>query len=376
MNEKEVAELRRRLTPERSAITHIHGCYVGEKKEIISTFTQSVGLMPQPEAEKVLGLLKKTLSGTLNRNLLDVCFATMQVADSEEHRRLMSLRDSGAADENERNEFYQTVIHALELEGHYLILLAHDRYDVPYRAKDDVEMEDSSTEVFSHILCAVCPVKPTKPVLSYFARENEFHTLAPDWVVGAPQVGFLFPAFDDRATNIYNALYYTRDVGEIHPELIDGLFRVQPIMPAAEQETTFRSVLGDTLEEDCSLDVVQAVDGHLRELIETHKASKDPEPLTLSKGAMKTVLRGCGVEARRVERFEQKYDESFGADKGLSPRNLVNPRQIEILTPDVTIRVAPDKGDLVTTRVIDGKKYILIRADEGAEVNGVAIQIK
>lgn len=376
MNEREVAELRRRLKPEKSAITHIHGCYVGEKKEVISTFTQSVGLMPQPEAEKVMGLLKKTLSGTLGRNLLDVCFATMQVADSEEHRRLMSLRNARVSEEEGRNDFYQQIIQSLELEGNYLILLAHDSYDVPYRSRDDVEQEDASAEVYSYIICAVCPVKPTKPVLSYFVRENEFHTLAPDWVVAQPEVGFLFPAFDDRSANIYNALYYSRDIGEIHPELIEGLFRTQPIMPAAQQETTFRSVLGDTLEEDCSLKVVQAVDDQLRELIETHKAGKAPENLTLSKGAVKSMLRGCGVEPRRVERFEQKYDDSFGADASITPRNVVNTKQIEIVTPDVTIKVSADRGDLVETRVIDGKKYILIRADDGAEVNGVAINIK
>lgn len=376
MNEREVAELRRRLKPEKSAITHIHGCYVGEKKEIISSISQSVGLMAQPEAERLMGLLKKALSGTLGKNLLDISFTTMQVADSDEHRLLMGLRDSGLGDEEILGEFYRRVIEGLEMEGNYLILLAHDRYDVPYRSRDGEEQEDASAEVYSHLICAVCPVKPTKPALSYFVRENEFHTLEPDWVVAAPEIGFLFPAFDDRSTNLYNALYYTRDIGEIHPEFIDGIFRTQPIMPAAEQKTAFRSVLGETLEEDCSLKVVQAVDDQMRELIETHKASKVPEPLSLSKGAVKSMLRGCGVDGRRVEAFERKYDESFGADTGITPRNVVDTRQIEILTPDVTIRVSAERGDLVETRVIDGKKYILIRADDGAEVNGVPIKIK
>lgn len=44
-------------------------------------------------------------------------------------------------------------------------------------------------------------------------------------------------------------------------------------------------------------------------------------------------------------------------------------------TPDVTIRVNPDRGDLVETRMIDGTRYILIRAEEGVEVNGVQVQI-
>ena len=36
MNEKEVAELRRRFKPEKSNITHIRGCYVNEQRQIIS----------------------------------------------------------------------------------------------------------------------------------------------------------------------------------------------------------------------------------------------------------------------------------------------------------------------------------------------------
>ncbi|HIY27796.1 MAG TPA: DUF4317 domain-containing protein, partial [Firmicutes bacterium] len=85
MNEKEVSELRRRFRQDRSNITHIRGCYVNEAKEIVSEFDQSLGLMQQEECEKFLALLKRTLSGTLEKNLLDISFTTQQVEDSEEH---------------------------------------------------------------------------------------------------------------------------------------------------------------------------------------------------------------------------------------------------------------------------------------------------
>lgn len=234
--------------------------------------------------------------------------------------------------------FFQQVIGSLSLEGNYLILLARDAYDVPYRSRDGERQDDASAEVFSYLLCAVCPVKQTKPGLSYHIRENEFCTPAPDWLVSAPELGFLFPAFDERTTNLYNALYYTRDTAENHPEVVDALFRSPIPMPASAQKETFQSLLGDTLGADCSLEVVQAVQEQLCQLIQEHKECRQAEPLTLSKGAVTCVLRSCGVSDRHAESFDGKYDEAFGPDAALSPGNLVDTRQLELRTPDVTIR--------------------------------------
>jgi hypothetical protein len=287
----------------------------------------------------------------------------------------MALRDSKLENSELLTNFYQRVMETLELEGHYLILMAYDSYDVPYRSKDGEDQADAGTDVFNYFVCAVCPVKPTKPALSYFVRENAFHTLEPDWVVANPELGFLFPAFDDRGANLYNALYYVRDPAAVHQELVDEIFRTQPLMPAPEQKETFQTILGDTLEEDCNFQVVQAVNDQLRDMIQEHKDSKTPEPLTLSKGAVKSVLRSCGVQQHHVDAFDREYDQSFGPDQPISPRNVVDVNQVEIKTPDVVIKVDPQKSDLVETRVIDGKKYILIRADEGVEVSGVNVNI-
>ncbi len=228
--------------------------------------------------------------------------------------------------------------------------------------------------MYSYLLCSICPVKQTKPALSYHVRENEFHNRRADWLVSPPELGFLFPAFDDRSTNLYNALYYTRDSGENHPELVEAVFRREAPMPAAAQKETFQTLLSDTLADECSCEVVQAVHDQLCELVEEHRERKEAEPLTLSKGAVKCVLKSCGVSDSHVEEFALRYDDAFGADMALSPRNLVE-KQIEVCTPDVVIKVSPERSDLVDTRVIDGVKYILIRADEGVEVNGVPVHI-
>lgn len=375
MNEKEVAELRRRFKADRSNITHVRGCYVNDKREIISEFDQPISMLSQDEGEGLLGILRKTLSGTLGKQLLDIRFDTRQVAEGEEHGLLMKLRDSQLKDEEAVQPFFQRAIGSLELEGNYMILLACDAYDVPYRSKDGERQEDASEEVYRYILCSVCPVKQTKPALTYSAHENLFHHLAVDWVVSAPATGFLFPAFDDRGTNLYDARLYTKDIADTRSAFVDAVFRQTPPMAAAVQMETFQSVMGETLEEDCSYQVVETVNDQLRDMIAEHKLNKEEEPLTVSQGVVTSVLRSSGVEEERVERFAARYDEAFGPGAELSPRNLVDTRQLEIKTPDVTIRVDPLKSELVETKVIGGIPYILIRADDGVEVDGVPVTI-
>ena len=375
MNEKEIAEIRRRFKPDKSNITHVRGCYVNEKREIISEFDQSLTLSRQEDAEKLLNVLRKTLSGTVGKNLLDIEFDTRQVVEGEEHRLLMALRDSHLGDQEAVHALFQRVVASLDLEGNYLILLAHDTYDVPYRSKDGTRQEDASDQVFSYILCSVCPVKLTKDALSYYIQENQFHSVEADWVVAPPEVGFMFPSFDERSTNLYNALYYTRDISQSHPDLVDALFKSPVPMPAAVQKETFQSILGDTLEEECRYGVVQAVHDELCGMIAAHKESREEEPLVISKVTVKRVLHECGVSPEHMERFEEQYDRQFGPEADLPPRNIVDSRQLEVKTPDVTIKVNSERSDLVETRVIDGARYILIRAEEGVEVNGVQIHI-
>lgn len=376
MNEKEIGEIRRRQRRDRSNMTAVFGCYVNENREIISQFRQSTGIMPENEADKYFGLLRKTLSGGLGRNLIDITFKTSQVAGSPEHRLLMDLRSSRLENEEIREEFLKKVIDTVSLEGNYLILMGCDSYDVPFKSKDDALQPDSSEETYQYILCAVCPVKQTKATLHYVPEEKLFHDGAMLQQVGPPAVGFLFPAFDNRATNIYNALYYTRDVKSSQESFVEAVFNAPIPMPAAEQKKSFEALLQSSLGEQCSLDVVQNVHDQLCQRMELHKESKVPEPLTVGREDVKEVLSSCGVSEEHVAKFSVDYDEVFGFEAELHPKNIIDSKHFEIQTPDVVIKVDPTRSDLVETRVIGGVKYIMICADENVEVNGVSIQIQ
>ena len=375
MNQKEVNELRRRFRPEKSAISRIYGCYVNGNKEIIAYLDESLGNMPQEDAERYLGLLRKALSGSIGRNLIDIVFSTQQVADSEEHRSLMTLRDSQLKDAASREAFYHKVIDALDMEGgNYLILLAHDAYDVPYKGRDDDLQPDASDAVFSYIASCICPVKDGKMELGFFSGENEFHSYAASQIVSAPELGFLFPAFDDRAANIYNALFYSKKADQIHQEFIDAVFHTEPPLSPAEQKEAFESALTETLGDSFNMEVVQAVHEQLRDKIEQHKERKDLEPLAITAGEVGEILKTCEVPEERIAEFQKKCTEQFGGDVALNPVNLINSGKYEVETSDAKISINPERSYLLETRVIDGREYLLVPA-ESVCVNGLPIQM-
>ena len=375
MNDKEIGEIRRHLRRDRSNITHLFGCYVNENKEIITQFRQSTALMPENESDKYYALLRRALSGSIGKNLIDITFKTSQVAASPEHKLLMDLRSSKLNDEELLQEFYRKVMESVELEGNYLILIGCDSYDVPFKSKDDAFSKDQSEEVYTYLICAICPVKQTKANLHYVPEEKLFHDGAMYQMVSAPALGFLFPAFDDRATNIYNALYYTRDVKVGQDAFVESLFNAPVPKPAAQQKQTFEALLTTTLAEECSLDVVQTVHEELCRRIELHKESKVPEPLLVSKEDVKDVLTACGISEEKISKFSVEYDEAFGFEADLHPKNIIDNKHFKLKTPDVVIKVDPTRSDLIETRVIGGVKYIMICADEDVEVNGVNINI-
>ncbi len=374
MNDREIAEIRRRFRPEKSGICHVRGCCVNDKQEIIAEFDQPLNETLPEETEAIFALLRKTLSGTEGRNLLAIPFSTKQVSEGEEYHLLSELRRTHLADDALVHTFFTRVSAAHKEEGKYLILLTEETYDVPY--SDHGAGADSDTS-FTYILCSICPIAAEKkPMLGFLPQEGRFRSHTPDPGVSAPVAGFLFPAFDDRAANIYSALFYTKDITDNHSELTQAIFGAEPVMPpAAEQKATFHRVLAEAVGEGCSYEVVQGVHGQLCSMMEEHKASHDREPLYVSGGMVAEMLQACGVEESAATAFGQQCDAAFGVGAEISPRNLVDGKKIELETPDIRIRASGEVGSQIETRLIDGVPYVLVRADGGVSVNGVPIHI-
>lgn len=377
MNTKELSELRRRFRPNKNAISHIYGCYVGATKEIIAEIDQSLALLSEDDAEGCLGLLKKALSGSLGRNLIDVGFTTQQVAEGVEHKLLRDLRDCKLKDKDLRRQFYETVIQNVDMgEENFLILLAHDTYDVPFRSKNDDLLDDSSDTVYSYLVCALCPMREGRPGLGYIPADNVLHMKTAGQLAAPPEIGFLFPAFDDRCANLYNALYYAHKPELLHGEFIEGVFGVQPPLSAPEQKEAFESALSDALGVECSMELVQAVHEQMRERMELHKESQNPDPLTVTAKDVGGMLRECGIEEERVSAFQDYCGQRLGEDAAMDPANLIDSKRFQIKAGEITITVKPELSGQVEARMLEGRKYILIPAGDGVEVNGLAVELE
>ena len=376
MNKKELNEIRRRFRPDGNSIGEIHTCFISSTHDILATKTVSVGLMTNEETVLYMKLLKKTLSGTKGRNLIDISFSTAQVADSPEHRLLMKLRDSKLGDEQAMKELYAACIAGLPKDDNaYLLMAAFDTYDVPYRSSDNRMQSDAGTEIFPYFVCCACPVKEQAVELRYDIDSREFHTALSSQTVSNPELGFMFPCFDDRSSNIYNALYYVRNQADIHPGFIDLLFKTGTPMTAPEKSGAFSEAIAETVGDQCSLELVQTVQEQLISRIELHKESHLPDDLLLTVKEVGGILKENGIPDEKVEQFSRECTEKLGPDGLMEPGIIMDCKKFEVKTPEIKISVAPENAWMITTRVIDGKKYILIPAENGAEVNGIPVEV-
>lgn len=378
MNQHDLAELKRRLNPDKRNPSVICGSYVDYLGNPITSFVLNVRSLYEQENEKYMSIFKKVLSGQIGQSLSPLGFP------AEEDALLIRLRNSGLHDEEAVEELFTRLIAGIRAEhpdmqsveqaqnaDNWLILLLHDDMDVRKRnANDEIDYENSDA-AFSYILCALCPVKMDKPALKYDPADSVFRERASEWLAGAPAMGFLFPLYEGGAADVNTILFYSKDQNEAHADFLKAAFNLEAEMPAVEQTETFQALLAQSLGKECSLDVVQEMHEAVSTMLD--EQGKDDEPLMLSKADVARVLTDGGVSQEKVEAFENGFDKTFGTGAVLPAVNVVTPKQFRVDLPSVSIKVDPRQADLLETRVIDGKSYLLIPIDGDISVNGQPI---
>lgn len=371
MNKKEISEIKKQFTPENCAITRICGCYVDGEKNKKTEITHAFLSLPEEDRFKYFEIFRKTLSGTLGKNLLNMDFPTDAEMPGGGQHSFLKLRTSHLEDQELLEQFYDKVIEHYDYGENYLILLIHALYDIPGKSSDNLEMFDASDEVYDYILCSICPVKLSKAGLSYDSEENCFKNRTRDWLVEMPDRGFLFPAFNDRGTDIHSFLYYSKNGEDLHQTFVEALSGCPMPMTAGDQKETFNTLVEETLGETCDYQLVKNIHEQLTAMIEEKK--DEPEPLALDKHEVRTLLEASGADAEKMEAFDHNFDEAAGSKASLLVSNVANTRKFEIKTPVITIQVDPDCADLVETKIIDGRRCLVIGIDENVTVNGICV---
>ena len=373
MNKREIAEIKKQFKKDNNAITRICGCYVDAEKQIKTTLKEAFFALSEEEIYKYYEIFKKALSGGIGKNLHNLEYSIHDEGEDSAHAMLMRLRADKLTDDEAVDSFYNKVIETYDYGENYYIILIHSSYDIPGKAADNEEMFDASEEVYNHILCCICPVKLSEPGLAYNEATNLIEERPRDWWVQPPMTGFLFPAFNDRSTDIHSILYFSKNPEELHYEFIDGCLGAPCPISFKSQKEAFQEVLSETLGEECDYGIVRQIHENLTELAEEHK--EDTEPLRLSCPEVKDLLEKSGVEAGRLEHFDKIYEEAAGENTSILVPAITGSGKFAVKTPDVDIRVNPDRLDLVETRFVEGRRCLVIAVEDNVEVNGMPVRM-
>ncbi len=373
MNKREISEIKKQFKKDNNAITRICGCYVDAEKQIKTKLKEAFFALSEEEIFKYYEIFKKTLSGTLGKNLHNLEYSIHDEGPDSAHAFLMKLREEKLTDDETVDAFYEKVIESYDYGENYYIILIHSAYDIPGKALDGEEMFDASDEVYHHILCCICPVKLSEPGLSYNEMTNAIEERPRDWWVQPPMTGFLFPAFNDRSTDIHGLLYFSKNPEELHTEFIEACLGAPSPISFKAQKEAFHEILTDTLGEECEYEIVRQIHETLAELEEEHK--EDMEPVTLGKSQVRELLEKSGVQPEQLEHFDKAYEEAAGEDTAILLPAITGAGKFAVKTPDVDIKVNPDRLDLVETKFIDGRRFLVIAVEDNVEVNGMPVKM-
>lgn len=405
MNKSEVTELKKRFTKNKCTFTKMCGCYVNAEKQRIVDINETFLNLDEEEFYKYLDIAKKSLSGTMGNNLLNLSFPMEEEQPGGKQQFLMGLRDSRLKNEDLLERFYELIIDTYDDPGNYLILIFHDAYDVMKKTSDQMEL-DESEEVFEYLLCAICPVELSKAGLGYREDEHRIGSRIRDWVVGAPDSAFLFPAFNDRSTDIHSLLFYTKDTKEPHIELMERALSCPARPTATIQRQNFDHIIerglgADTTENEMlMIDIKENLNDMITERVEVFE--EEEESILLDEVQLDTLMKESNVPEENADKIKAAFTEAFVSEKPAAAhlidqralqKNLEKKEKMELVkqvaalndqikevmgqeqdfvpavrSNDIIVRVKPDKAAEITKEEVGGQMCLVIPLDENDEV--------
>ena len=369
MNKKDISEVRKIFTMDNFTAEHIRVCYVDNEGNKKYDSCLGVHSLPEEELHKYLDLFKKGLSGREDKNLYSLDFKLRDGKEGSGQEMLYELLNDFTSDDK-AGKITDRIISSYISPEKYVIISAAGAYDVPGKAKDGREMEDASENVYRYMLTLICPVVLTKGELGYLQDDKRIGEIPQNFIVKAPDKAFLFPAFNGRMQDIHQVLYYTRKHDEITPGFINDMFGIDAIPDATEQAEAFKTLIKGTLPEKGNMDALIGVFESLGQKLE--EAGEEKGSLKLDCNELEKVFYENGMETGN---FKEKYREAFGStDTEIPVNNIDGISTARVEMPGIEVKAKPEFIDRIETKIIDGQKFILIKACDSVTVNGAEIK--
>lgn len=363
MNKKEINEIKKQYRVEGSIRT-VSGCYVNADRQIVSTFQRTFLNLEENVIYKYIDIFKKGLSGTIGKNL-----TTYSVDNSEVKRSLQALKSSDLKNEQLLSAFYQQVIDNYPEAENFAILIINNTYDVPYKGKDGLKNLDASESVYDYIHVFICPAKLEKPGLIYSKDDNMFIHKEMRYELQAPVCSIIYPSFEDRCEDPDFITCYSKDTSGKMNHLLREVFALQIDMSPEEQTEGFQMIMKNVMEEaNEKIEAINEIHASVNEKISEAAADKNIE---LGAADISKILEDSGISEKGIKVFHEEFANTFG-EQTIPVENLFTSKSIEVKTPDIVIKVKPEKKKDIQQKIVDGRKCLVIGIDQDAvEVNGI-----
>lgn len=368
MLKSEVLEIKKQFRKDNPVIGKICGCYVDAQKEIQLISKDAFLSLPEEDGARYMEIFRKTLSGTIGKNLLNLDFSNAAEEAGSMHDLMLKLRKTELKEDALLEEFYQKIIDTYDVGGGYYIILIDFFYDVPLRGSDKMRIEDASEEVFHSLLVSICPIKLSKGGLKYYAELGKIENAVKDLMVDSPMHGFMFPVFNDRSTDIHSLLYYAKNQKELKEDFIENMFALTAPLTALEQKKIIQESVAQAFGEDCDYMAIQ--DFHETLLSAIEEKSNDPEPLVLDKKAITRLLGVSGAPDEAILAYERNTEN----DIEVLADNIIDKKKFEVKAAGISIKAEPEFIHKIQTKMVGGVKCLVINIEDNIEVNGVMVK--
>ncbi len=278
MNKKEINEIKKNLDKDSGffTINHVVTACVDAEKKIKCMTNQMNNLIAEDESELIVAYLKKILSGSIGKNLLEYHFPNDAYLEGGAQLFMNEVLRSKLTDEELVQKYIDRIIEKMEYLSTYTIFTAHCTYAVKNKNKnlDDDIGGDSDTN-YNFIITAICPVNLRIDGLIYDEQANSIAKKeTADRIVDPPTDGFLFPLFSDRQSDINGVLYYSKNAKKPNSSIVEELLGCEYSMSGVSEKATFHAIMNNVCGDELDLKVINTVNskiGIVRKLIFFHR---------------------------------------------------------------------------------------------------------
>lgn len=198
----DLLELTRRMTPSRNCFGRVAGSFRDSEGNDDGTFNTFFLGLKEKDRDKQLSIAKSIPFAKTNEEIKEYKFPGESKKSVEVYKLLTALNVCELKNDALLETFYDYIGDRYYSETEYAIYIYHGTYDIPAKGKDK-EWLEGGEEVYSFIICAICPLINGEPL--------------------KPECGFLYPSFANRTSDPFHIAVYDATPDDPHMEFVSEI---------------------------------------------------------------------------------------------------------------------------------------------------------